>query len=397
MKKSAAQPVRVLLINVEETRPEAAGVVAYGKSAGWITLLTRWYEDQNPREVVGWWDVQGVVGTLGSAGSSWRRCGIATVSLNYIDQDLALPLVLPDWESLGRQAAEHFIQRHFEHLAYCWLGDDWSLNAQRKGFSRAARAAGKCLHILDWTTNPHRGGGMRELRRWLGRELPALPKPLGLWVDSDWTAVEAIEACHEAGLMVPEQVAVLGAYNIEAPCEGAPVPLSSADPDMFAVGYEAARLLDRRMQGRPAPRKPVLVKPKGVVMRQSTNVQAVGDPQVAKALRFIWANYADPRIGVPQVVSATDTSKTALAAGFRHHLNCPIGEYLRNVRFAKARELLAQTTMTVQDIARQCGYGNAERLRDTLIRQTGSNPRAWRKKHRQKALIASDIPNHAGA
>jgi len=88
-------------------------------------------------------------------------------------------------------------------------------------------------------------------------------------------AARLLRACDDAGVSVPEEVAVLGCDNDPMVCDYAPVPLSSVDNDWERAGYEGAKLPDQLMEGKRAPRKPILIPPKGVVTRLSTNILAV--------------------------------------------------------------------------------------------------------------------------
>ena len=92
-----------------------------------------------------------------------------------------------------------------------------------------------------------------RLRRRLGRELKKLPKPLGVFCPSDEMGSRMLHACEDADLRVPEEVAVLGCHNDELTCNFTLVPLSSVDDDLELQGYEAARLLERLMNGEAPP------------------------------------------------------------------------------------------------------------------------------------------------
>jgi LacI family transcriptional regulator len=78
-------------------------------------------------------------------------------------------------------------------------------------------------------------------------------------------------------------VAVLGVDN-DTTLQPLHAALSSIDTNA-AVGYEAAALLIRMMRQKP-PSHPCSRIP-GVVRRQSTDMLAIDDVEVAKALRFI--------------------------------------------------------------------------------------------------------------
>src|SRR5256885_11835243 len=114
---------------------------------------------------------------------------------------------------------------------------------------------------------------------WLRR----LPKPVGILALDDTNAHDVAEACLEAGISVPEHVAIVGVNNDDLLCESAWPPLSSINADFSRMGFAAAQLLDRLMAGaklRPEETKTRL-PPLGVVQRQSTSVLAIQDENLA--------------------------------------------------------------------------------------------------------------------
>ncbi len=75
--------------------------------------------------------------------------------------------------------------------------------------------------------------------------------------------------------------------NDEYLCSLAIPSLTSIDVNPQQIGYEAAAVLDRMMAGKPAPHWPVMITPRGVVTRQSTDVLATEDQKVVQAVAFI--------------------------------------------------------------------------------------------------------------
>lgn len=374
---------RILLVQVRSTEPTAAGAFAYARRAGWVLTPAIWYGER-PSQLARHWGVEGIIIRVTEghelAKGPWQNPPVPVVDLSYRHAQVKMPRVREDFTAAGAMGAQHLVDRGFQHLAYAWLGPDQALDEQLAGFRSVAENSGGVFHLLDWSAQRRRyeNWTATRYRNWLLSELRALPRPLGLMVESDWTGLEAVEACRQGGLLVPEEVAIVGCFNDVATCEGSLTPLSSVDVDEYRVGYEAARLLDGLMSGRRKPAQPTLIPPKGVVVRQSSDILAVPHVEVAKALRFIWENYRDSSVGVPDIVAATVMSKPGLNKAFRAHLGCAVGEQLRRVRLEQAERLLTTTDRTIKDIAKASGYGNAERLRDTLVRKTGLSPRAWR-------------------
>ena len=126
----------------------------------------------------------------------------------------------------------------------------------------------------------------------------------------------------------PEQVAVLGVDNDPVICDCVQVPLSSVRHDLEGMAYEAAALLDRLINGEPPPKIPKRIPPKGVVTRKSTEVLAVEDPEVARALSYIQANFAR---------GAFRWTTSSPTAGFRgDHWNGPFAANSRTRSFTKS-------------------------------------------------------------
>jgi hypothetical protein len=87
-------------------------------------------------------------------------------------------------------------------------------------------------------------GGQLQVSADLASYAQRLPKPLAVFSYNDCVAADIIDACDDAGLLVPEAVAVLGVDNDALICECIPVPLSSVCHDLEGMAYRAAALLD---------------------------------------------------------------------------------------------------------------------------------------------------------
>ena len=99
----------------------------------------------------------------------------------------------------------------------------------------------------------------------------SLPKPVGIFVCFDMWAFQLAEACQQLGLRVPEEVVILGMENDELLCQLARPSLSSVAIPTAKIGYEAAAMLASMLDGRAAPKQPLLLLPQGVVVRRSSD------------------------------------------------------------------------------------------------------------------------------
>jgi LacI family transcriptional regulator len=144
------------------------------------------------------------------------------------------------------------------------------------------------------------------------------------------------------------------------------------------IGHDAAALLDRMMNGDVAPREPLRVSPLGVISRQSTDVLAINDATIVKALRFIQSQ-ADQGIGVEDILRVVPISRRSLEIQFRQCLGRSPAEEIRRVRLDKGKQLLARGDMSISEIAGACGFANATRFGVAFRKRFGQTPLAYRR------------------
>ena len=89
----------------------------------------------------------------------------------------------------------------------------------------------------------------RELLDWLR----SLLKPVGVLATEDLGGARLLVACRDLNLAVPEHVGVLGKGNDEWVCKFTRPSLSSICEDYAEIGYQAAALLNRLMEGASLP------------------------------------------------------------------------------------------------------------------------------------------------
>jgi LacI family transcriptional regulator len=167
--------------------------------------------------------------------------------------------------------------------------------------------------------------------------------------------------------------------NDEETCRLADPPLSSVMDDARQVGRRAAELLDDFMTGwaRPGCQR-ILVPPSGIATRRSTDVTAVDDPLVARACQLI-RDRACEGLTVGALTTELGLSRTHFYGRFKRSLGrLPHREILRT-RLERARALLRQTTLSVAEIARRCGFTNPEYLNVAFKRAYGVTPGRFRK------------------
>jgi LacI family transcriptional regulator len=125
-----------------------------------------------------------------------------------------------------------------------------------------------------------------------------------------------------------------------------------------------------------------------VVARQSTDLVAINDADVARALRMI-REHACKDIDVSRLANEIGLSRRALERRFRQHVGrTPKGEIMR-LRIERAKTLMAQTDHTSESIALKSGFSSLEYFTKVFHRKVGMKPQAYRKMRR----ISRDLGN----
>ncbi len=358
------------------------GAARYAREHRWHVVADMIYTAKIP---VGWRGdgVLSFIGYRDDLAEFILSSGLPTVEISMVRNEINLPRVEGDSEMIGRLAANHFLERGYRYFAWAPLIDD-VLNAERyRGFANRLAKEGFTCNLLPPADTRHGDPARRDWvarRKLLIRELKRLPKPLAVFCYNDCVAADIIDACEEAKLLVPEAVAVMGVDNDAILCECIRVPLSSVCHDLEGMAYQAAALLDRLMSGKKPPKEVLRVPPTGVVTRRSTDIVAVDNLQVARALRYIGDHYANPLLGVNDIVAATDLSRRELEKAFRQELKRTPNEELVRVRMDEARRLLETSTLKAVEISAKTGFSRSNHFFRTFRKFVGTSPKIYRKR-----------------
>jgi LacI family transcriptional regulator len=131
------------------------------------------------------------------------------------------------------------------------------------------------------------------------------------------------------------------------------------------------------MEGRKLRSPTILLPPKGLVIRESTDFFAVEDELVAKALEFI-GRMSHRRIKQDDVSRAVNAETRTLQLRFRKVLDRPIAAEIRRVRIERAKRELTQSKRLLSDIARDVGFGEAKRMNEVFVRELGVTSSEYR-------------------
>jgi LacI family transcriptional regulator len=313
-----------------------------------------------------------------------KTVGVPVVDM-HADEAATIPAgrVLADNIALGRLAAEHFLERGFANMLFCCRSlRDWSVREREHGFRTRLRESGLKADTFECYPRAVKFTfTARHCVDLLASQLAATRKPLAVFVENDDFALMVLDACGRSNLKVPEDVALLGCGNDPMVVDFAPIPLSSVDLGFLMRSYQAAKLLDRLMAGKPLPKKPTRIKPAGVILRRSTDILAVEDAHLSQALSMIRLRFSDASLYPQAVAKACGMNLCTLNRSISKHLGRSIAEDIRQVRLRHARMLLSTTGLSITAIAAQSGFANLLHFRRTLQRDLCMSPRQWRAAH----------------
>jgi LacI family transcriptional regulator len=154
-------------------------------------------------------------------------------------------------------------------------------------------------------------------------------------------------------------------------------PLSSIRLAAQQIGRAAVQLLERLLQGKSSPSVIPRIPPTEVVTRQSTDVLAVEDADVAMAIRHI-RRHACEGLSVKQMLDAVAVNRRTLERRFVSVLGHSPLEEIRRVRLERAKALL-QTDLAIYEVANRSGFATPEYLATSFLQATGMTPTAYRR------------------
>ncbi|MBQ6247481.1 MAG: substrate-binding domain-containing protein [Kiritimatiellae bacterium] len=254
-------------------------------------------------------------------------------------------------------------------------------------FRAKIRAAGRDAFLYE----PQTEWGWAKERDALAKWLSLLPRPIAAFAGNDFLAKFTLDACRDAGLDVPGDVAILGADDDETLCLSTRPTLSSIRVDFEGAGRMAAELLAKLMDRRRASRRngpsrkgksripTVLYGPLGIARRGSTRRGEPGtDPRLAAGMDFIASHFDNPFLGVRDVAAVMGTNVRQAARLFLP-TGRTIREHVEEKRLERVRHLLETTALPLAAIAETCGFASRQYLSLVFRRRTGQTPGEWRR------------------
>lgn len=384
--ESSRETGRRMIQGVAQYSQQHTSWSLYFEPRGLETVFPRWLRQ---------WQGDGILARLDNRRmmEAALAVGVPVVDLRgFISDERLAMLVIGDNPRIVEMAFEHLRDLGLQHFGFCGIGKGRNpfLDERREilrtivtqsGFSFHDFTAPRSSRQTEWDLETD------AICEWL----QTLPKPIGIVACNDDRGYQVLEASRRASLRVPDEIAVIGVDNDPVICNMSVPPLSSIDQDAMRIGFEAAAWLDQIMTGHQPPKSPIIIEPRGVIPRHSTDVLAIDDADTVAAVRYI-RQQACLGARVKDVLRQVPISQSELERRFKHYLGRTPKDELLRVQIARARQLLLETDLPLAEVAKQSGFSGEKYFGDVFHRVTHTRPAHFRRqysllKHTSTAVV----------
>lgn len=307
--------------------------------------------------------------------------GVGASYQNPLDYP-TIPYVAANNDTLIEKAFNHLYSKGIKHFAFYSIPPSqycrWACERENS-FNRIMIQKGLTGSVYQGmeTTLDNWQLAQNELVKWI----TSLPPNTGIIAVNDARARHVLQTCEFMKLKIPEQHCVIGIDNEDIINYLSVVTLSTIAQGTEEMGYKAASLLQKlllnKMNGTPR----ILVEPQKIIERRSTDYRSVQDPYVMQAMNFI-RNHACRGIKVEQVLAEVRLSRSNLEARFKAELNKTIHNVIHQEKFDKAKYLLLNTTLSINEIYQMCGYPSLQYFYFLFKKHYNKTPKEYREQEK---------------
>lgn len=214
-----------------------------------------------------------VVASAQKTAESFRRIEEQKVKYVLVDRQLNglnAHYVGVDDEAAGEMATEHLISVGCRNLAHIGGSHVSTARGRREGFRKALARHNMPIRDEYIVAREHTDtGGDFSGYKAMQKLLQLNPRPDGVFCYNDPAAMGAMKAILDAGLRIPQDIAIVGCGNV-AYADALRVPLSSVDQKSESIGENAAKLALSLVEAKGTLKpKAMLFKPE-LIVRAST-------------------------------------------------------------------------------------------------------------------------------
>ena len=299
-------------------------------------------------------------------------------SYKQVDFYPHFPYVATDNAALVEMALSHLQEKGLSQFAFYGLQVNthkhWSIE-RRDAFVELMEKNHYPIYLYE--------GVQVHAQNWLEEQqklivwLKSLPSHTGIIAVTDARARHLLQGCEYSKIAVPEELCVIGIDNEELIQYLSRVSLSSVEQGAREIGYQAAKLLHKLLNGQKAPSTPILIPPITVHTRNSTDYRSLSDPLVIQAMHYI-RHRACHGIKVEQVLDHLEISRSNLEQRFKNEMDRTIHQVIHEEKIARAKNLLEQTDISIQEIADICGYPSVQYFYSVFKKEFEMTPKEFR-------------------
>ena len=262
--------------------------------------------------------------------------------------------IVADDEKIGEMGARYFIDKGYKNLAFYGADQIFWSGIRKESFRKTVDSLNLHYFQFESLLNDKWQSNVTLISNWM----KCLPKPVAIMACSDDFGIHLIEAANIAGITVPEEVAILGVDNDEFICDLYDPPMSSIDQEPENVGFKVAQVVRAIIKGGNKVDDRIIGNNFRIVTRRSTDIFAIEDDQLVKALKYIKENTAKKSVSVAEVVAATTLSRRLLEMRFRKLLNRSVLQEIKRLRIDTIVHKLITTREPVSKIAYAMGFSS---------------------------------------
>jgi LacI family transcriptional regulator len=291
-----------------------------------------------------------------------------------------------DNPAVVRIAYAHLLNCGFKNFGFFGLppGRNYWMDLRSDLFEEHVLATGSPCHVFRYSLR-RKPVSWEDEQAQVAAWVERLPKPVGVMTCNDERGLQLLDACRRARIAVPQEIGVIGVDNDEIVCNLSSPRLSSVDVRTSGIGYEAAALLDRMMAGERAVGQPTILPPGTVVPRESTDLLATDDWELAGAIRLI-REHACEGLRLKDFVRMTNLSRRTLERRVRGLLGRSPKEEITRVQIERSQQLLVETDLSVVAVAKKCGFSQPKYFSQVFHAKVGTPPAAYRRNVRRGGL-----------
>ena len=365
------------------------GILSFAKDSGepWVVcrMPPSYKDDYGIVGVLEWakkWGADAIIGRFDNDEdvSCFAENNIVALAQDFKQRFSEIPNITSDYFATGEMAARFFLSKGFTHFAFYGYKDTVWSDERCEGFYRAIKTAGYGDNFMEYKRQRLEDLWFYEstpLVNWL----KSLPPRTALFCCDDNQGNKITEVCNFSGIKIPLDVAVLGVDNDVTTCNLSEPTLSSVNLNIEKAGYESASLITRMMKHEQDGPRNVVIQPRGIINRMSTNIYATDDPAILKAMEFIHQNLKS-QLSVKDVLKQLPLSRRLFEIRFKKITGKSVYNYMATRRMELFALMLQESDKPIADLAAEIGMNNYGNLARQFKAVKGCTPSEYRESHK---------------